>query len=317
MEIIFGKPWILLLFFLIPILVVLHYYFFQHNKKKAMKFSNFSAMKRVTGTRLITKNTTQLIIRILTLSILILAFSQPVIWYDSDVSITDYVIAIDSSASMTSQDVIPNRLQVSKQAAASFLSRLDSKTNIGVISFSGVTYIKTPMTTDISKVLNAINDVDIELSGGTDIGAALITATNLLMPSDKTKAIILITDGSDTAGVFVEESIDTAMNYVKSNNIIVHTIAVGSGLSNAGYLQDIGLPALYDRETLKKISSDTGGTYYEVKNTAEIATAFQDIENKNEKGRDKFEIYNIFFILSFILLLVEWVLINTRFRPLP
>lgn len=317
MEIIFNKPLILLLFFLIPIMIILHYYFFQHNKKKAIRFSNFSAMKRVTGTTLITKNTTQLIIRIITLSLLILAFSQPIIWYDSDVSITDYVIAIDSSASMTSQDVLPNRLQVSKQAASSFLSKLEAQTKIGVVSFSGVAFIKSPMTTDITKTLNAISDIDIELSGGTDIGAALITSTNLLTPSDKTKAIVLITDGSDTAGVFVDESVDTALNYVRSNNIIVHTIAIGSGMSNVGYLQDIGLPALYDRETLKRISSITSGSYYEVKNTAEIASAFVDIVNKSEEGRAKFEIYNLFFIISFILLLIEWGVLNTRFRSIP
>lgn len=317
MEIIFNKPLILLLFFLLPVLVILHYYFFQHNKKKAIKFSNFSAMKRVTGVKLITKNTSQLILRLVTLSILILAFSQPTIWYDSDVSITDYVIVIDSSASMTSIDVLPNRLQVAKQAASSFLSKLDAKTKIGVVSFSGVSFVKTPMTTDESKILNAISNIEIELSGGTDIGAALITATNLLTTEQKTKSIILITDGSDTAGIFVDESTDTALTYVQANNIIVHTIAIGSGLSNVGYLQDIGLPALYDRESLKRISTATGGTYYEVKSTAEIASAFSDIENKTEEGSDKFELYNLFFIISFVLLLVEWVLLNTKFRSIP
>jgi Ca-activated chloride channel family protein len=317
MEIIFNKPLALLLFFIIPVIIILHYYFFQHNKKKAMKFSNFSAMKRVTGTKLITKNTSQLILRITLLSFLILAFSQPVIWYNSDVSITDYVIAIDSSASMTSQDVLPNRLQVSKQAASSFISKLDGKTSIGVISFSGVSFVKSPMTEDISKIQNAISDIDIELSGGTDIGSAMITSANLLMPSSKTKAIILITDGSDTAGVFVDESIETALNYVVSNNIIVHTISIGSGISNAGYLQDIGLPALYERESLKLISERTGGSYYEVKSTAEIASAFLDLNNKTEEGKAKFEIYDLLFVLSFVLILIEWILLNTRFRSIP
>ncbi len=317
MEVIFYNPFMLLLLLFVPLLVILHFYFFQHNKKRAMKFSNFAAMKHVTGTKLITKNTYQLVIRLAIVVFMILAFSQPTVWYESDVSITDYVIAIDSSASMVSQDVLPNRLEVSKQAASTFLSRLDAKTNIGLLSFSGVSYIKSPMTTDIQAVRTKISEIDIELSGGTDIGAALITATNMLMPTDKTKAVVLITDGSDTAGIFVEESIETALNYVRENSILVHTIAIGSGQANAGYLTEINLPATYDRDTLQFISETTGGSYYEVKSTAEIATAFSDIENQNEKGRDKFEVFNLFFIIGFILLLIEWVLLNTRFRSIP
>jgi Ca-activated chloride channel homolog len=317
MEIRFNNPMILLLFLLIPIMIFLHYYFFQHNKKKAIRFSNFSAMKRVTGTKLITKNTSQLILRIIILSMLILAFSQPVIWYTSDVSITDYVIAIDSSASMTSTDVLPNRLQVSKQAASSFVSGLSAKTNIGVISFSGISFIKSPMTDDVSRISRSISDIDIELSGGTDIGSALITSANMLTPGTKTKSIILITDGSDTAGVFVEESMDIALSYVKSNNIIVHSIAIGTGMTSVGYLESFELPALYEKESLQRISSETGGTFYEVKSTSEIAQAFLDISNRTEEGRAKLELINIFFIISFILILVEWGLLNTQFRSIP
>ena len=317
MEIIFNNPLMLLLLFTIPILVILHYYFFQHNKKKAIRFSNFSAMKRITGTKLITKNTTQLILRSVSLTFLIFAFSMPIIWYESDISITDYVIAIDASASMTNTDVLPNRLEVSKQAASSFLSKLDSKTNIGVVSFAGVTFVKSPLTTRISSVQEAISNIDIELSGGTDIGAAMITSTNILTPGDKTKSIILITDGSDTAGAFVDESVETALNYVISNNIIVHTISIGSGLGTAGYLENSGLPAVYDSDSLKMVSSSTGGKHYEVKNTAEIASAFLDIDLQSEQGRDSFDLFNLFFVIGFILILFEWTLLNTKFRTIP
>ena len=169
----------LLWLFLIPILIILHYYFFEHNKKKAMRFSNFSAMKRVTGTHLITKNTTQLVLRLLVIMLFIVSSSQPIAWYETDVAQNDYVIAIDASASMVSQDVLPNRLDVAKQAANLFVKNIKENTNFAIVSFSGTTFIKSALTNDKSIITKSIDNIDIELSGGTDIGSALITATNL------------------------------------------------------------------------------------------------------------------------------------------
>jgi len=317
MEIMLKNPVMLVLFLLVPLLIVLHYYFFEHNKKKAMKFANFSAMKRVTGTHLITKNTNQLILRIVIFSILILSAAHPVIWYEGKSSMSDYVIAIDSSASMVAEDVLPDRLTVAKQAASSFIDSLDSHTQIGLISFSGVSLIKSPMTADTIGLKQEISNINIELSGGTDIGGALITATNLLITSEKSKAIILITDGSDTSGVFIDESVDTSLDYITKNHVIVHTIGIGTGLAKAGYLEGSDLRAVYDKDTLRKIAEITGGKSYEVKSTAEIAAAFKDIKSNTEETKISYDASGILMAFTLILLFFEWALLNTKFRALP
>jgi len=317
MEIVFKTPYMLLLLLLVPFLIILHYYFFEHNKKKAMRFANFTALKRVTGTHLITKNNTQLILRVIIVIFIILSSAQPVLWYKGKESITDYVIAIDASASMISEDVIPDRLTVAKQAASSFVDSLDAQTNIGLISFAGVSFVKLPLTNDLRKVKEAINLLNIELTGGTDIGAALVTATNLLNPGDKSKAVILITDGSDTAGTFVEESLDTSLEYVANNQIIVYTIGIGTGSATAGYLGDTNLRATIDKDTYQMISDRTNGEYYEIKNTAEIAAAFQKIGNLSEEAQVAFDSAFFLLAIAFVLLFVEWGLLNTRFRAVP
>ena len=282
-----------------------------------MKFANFTALKRVTGTHLITKNTAQLILRVIIVILIILSSAQPVIWHKGKESITDYVIAIDASASMISDDVLPDRLTVAKQAASSFINSLDAQTKVGLISFAGVSFVKSPLTTDLRQVQESLNNIDIELAGGTDIGAALVTATNLLNPGKKSKAIILITDGSDTAGTFVEESLNTALNYVANNQIIVYTIGIGTGSAKAGYLGDTNLRATVNKDTFETISTRTGGKYYEIKNTAEIAAAFQNIENLSEEAEVAFDSSFLLLAIAFILLFVEWGLLNTKFRPIP
>jgi Ca-activated chloride channel homolog len=317
MEIILKNPIMLVLFLFLPVLIVLHYYFFEHNKKRAMRFANFSAMKRVTGTHLITKNTNQLILRIVIFSILILSAAHPIIWYEGKSNTFDYVIAIDSSASMVAEDVLPDRLTVAKQAAISFVDSLDSQTQIGLVAFSGVSTIKSPLTTDMTTLKQQLTNINIELSGGTDIGGALITSTNLLMPSEKTKTIILITDGSDTSGVFIDESVDTSLDYITKNHVIVNTIGIGTGLTKAGYLENSDLKAVYDKDTLSKIAEVTGGKFYEVKNTADMATAFKDIKSNPEKTKISYDAAGILMAFTLILLFFEWALLNTKFRALP
>lgn len=315
MEIIIKEPIYLLLLLVIPIMIFLHYYFFEHIKKKAMKFSNFSAMKRVTGVTLITKNNSQLILRIIIFILLIISLSNPIIFLEKETSLSNYVIAIDSSASMLSDDVKPDRLTVAKEAASFFVDNLESKAKVAIISFTGISFIKSRLTDNKVDIKNAIKDINVELTGGTDIGGALVTAINILSNSEENKAkvIILISDGSDTAGVFIDESIDNALDYVKKNNVIVHTIGIGSG-EGKGY---IDLLPIYDSETLKKISETTGGNFYEVKSTSDITSAFKDLEIKKEKLKQPTELKNYIFISSLILLLFEWFLLNTKFRALP
>jgi Ca-activated chloride channel homolog len=317
MEIVIKNPVMMILLLFVPLMIVLHYYFFEHIRRRAMKFSNFSAMKRVTGTHLITKNTSQLVIRVIVVVFLVFSAAWPVIWYEGDASITDYVIAIDASASMLSQDVLPDRLTVAKQSAANFVNSLDAHTQVGLITFSGISFIKTPITSNLHSVREAINKVDIELASGTDIGGAMVTSTNLLVTGEKSKAIILITDGSDTAGSFVDDSLELAIDYAKSHHVVVHTVGIGSGLARPGYLQDSGLLAIYDTSELRNIAESTGGRFYEVKSSAELAAVFMDIERTTEKSKLPFELAPYLMAAAFILLIVEWGLLNTRFRAIP
>ncbi|MEM4397626.1 MAG: VWA domain-containing protein [Candidatus Woesearchaeota archaeon] len=313
MEIILKEPLYLLFLLALPIMIFLHYYFFEHIKQKAMKFSNFSAMKRVTGTKLITKNNLQLILRILIFILFIFSLSQPFIFIEKEISDSDFVIAIDISASMLSDDVKPNRLTVAKESASIFIDSVDS--NFGLVAFSGVSFIKSKLTNDKIKLKQLLQELDVELSGGTDIGSALINSINLLENSNENrgKTIILITDGSDTAGSFVEESIDNALEYVKKSNVIVHTIGIGTGLGKSY----IDLNPIYDKRTLERIAETTGGNFYEVKTTSEIASAFKDIKINKIKSNVPYELKNNLFILGIILLFFEWFLLNTRFRALP
>lgn len=310
MEIVFQQPLMLYLLLFIPFIIILHYYFYQHNKKKAMKFSNFSAMKRVTGTNLITKNSSQLALRVIVITLIVLSASRPEIYYEAELLISNYVIAVDTSASMSSHDIFPTRLDMAKKISEELVKRLDAK--VAVMSFSGVSYIKQPLTLEKANLMIALSSIDVDPSSGTDIGSALITAVNML--PEGAKSIILLSDGSDTAGIYVDENLQHALNYIKKNNAVANTIAIGSGEIGAAY---VDLPAVYDFSTLKKISEDTNGMYFEVKNEDEIEKVFELLDNKTEIVLIPYDLSAVLFFTGFIALLIEWLLLNTRFRTIP
>ena len=232
----FENPMYLWYLLSIPLLIYTHFYLLRRSKTRAIKFANFEALKRVTGEKLLTKNITILIIRILILICVIIAASGAVFWYEGRVNRNDFVIAIDISASMSAKDVLPTRLEAANQTAIDFVNNLKSKSSIGIISFSGTTFIDTVPIDNKDSIRKTIDNIEIAKTGGTDIAGAIITGTNLLLNSEKGKTIMLITDGSNTVGAFIKEGIENSIDYATKNHVVVHTIGVGSETGPIGYL---------------------------------------------------------------------------------
>ncbi|MBN1503372.1 VWA domain-containing protein [Candidatus Woesearchaeota archaeon] len=318
MEISFQSPYYLILLVSIPLLVITHYYSLKHTKRKAMKFANFEALKRVTGEHLITKNITLLIIRVLFLIVLVIGLARPVFWYRGKSNHNDFVIAIDMSASMTAEDVLPNRLEAAKESAKVFVDSLDSRTKLGLVAFAGVSFIESPLTIDINEVKRQIGNLDIMTAGGTDLGGALITSTNLLLSGDKAKSIILLTDGSDTSGFAVDENIDFGLDYLRKSHITLYAIGIGTEQGDFGNLpEELEITYSYDEEELKNMAEATGGKFFEATNNEELLYAFSEINSLTEEGNLSIDLSVAFLTISLILIFIEWGMINTKFRAVP
>jgi len=314
----FDNPIYLWYLLSIPLLIYTHFYLLRHTKAKAMKFANFEALKRVTGERLITKNIIILIIRVLILTCIIIAASGAVFWYEGRVNENDFVIAIDISASMAAQDVEPTRLEAAKRAASDFINNLKSKSSIGIVSFSGTTFIDSVLIDNKDSLKKTIENIDIAKVGGTDIAGAIITSTNLLLNSDKGKTIVMISDGSNTAGAFIEDSIKNSIDYASKNHVVVHTIGVGSETGPIGYLPEYyNISAVYNENVLKQISNQTNGYYFKAMNQDELKQAYKDISKAAKKGFIPVKLSYGLMLVALILLFLEWGLISTRFRRIP
>ena len=137
----------------------------------------------------------------------------------------EVVIALDVSNSMLAQDYSPNRLERAKLAIARIVDKLRDD-RIGLVVFAGGAYVQLPVTTDYVSAkmfLNSISTESVPVQG-TALGEAINTsARSSSAQSEKSRAIIVITDGENH-----EDDPVAAAKQAAEMGIRVFAIGVGS-----------------------------------------------------------------------------------------
>lgn len=307
MEFSFSHPQYLILLFLIPLIFTIHFFSFNYKKKVALKFANFRAIANVQGVDFFSKNVVILILSVLFILSLVFAVSGLTIHILREATSFSFVMAIDSSLSMSANDLVPDRMTAAKETAKIFVDETSADTKMGIISFSGGSYIERELTANKDEIKRAIENIELHTYGGTDLFDAVFTSVNLLA-SEQNKAIILLSDGQINAG----NDIDTIVYYANKNQVIVHVIAMGT---KAGGIMGTILSKL-DEDNLKAIAYNTGGIYFTAESGQDLSTAFTEILQKTErKVSIKLDTYLLFFCLFLFVLI--FFLINTRYMNFP
>lgn len=317
MEITFTKPIYLFLLSAVPLLIVIHFFSLQYAKMRAIRLANFEALKRALsgqkiGRHLISKNLTILMIRCFTIIFLVLSAAGPVLWYSTQSGNQNYVLALDASGSMLADDIKPTRLEAAKQSAILFASKLEEKTEIGVVSFSGMSYVDQRLTKDYLEISTAIEDITIKSTHGTAIGDALKTSANLILAKEKPGVIILLTDGREN--VASADEIDKVIEYLNKEHITVN--AIGIGTKSGGSIPGLDVMSSIDESALEQIASKTGGQYFRAEDEFTLRNAYESIV-KESSSKEPFELGVIFILLAIGSLFNEWGLLSTKFRTVP
>lgn len=315
----FEHPEFFLLLIALPLLVITHYFLFKFTRKKAMRFANLKTLKRVSGERIMSWNLPVLALRIFAITAVVMALAAPTWWFEAQGQRTEYVIAIDASASMTATDISPSRIDAAKQQAVRFVDELNATTRIGVVSFAGTTRIEQRPTTDLVAVQKAIEGITIAPASGTDIGGALITATNLLAASSHGRAIILYTDGSTTTGTHIDDPLLEGVRAAREENTVIHAVGLGSvGEAPAGYLPSLyNITAVFSAEDLEFVTNQTGGAFVQASNAEELDAAYENLQSSSFDTLQPRPLGTAFLLVALLLLFIEWGLINTRYRFIP
>ena len=178
----------------------------------------------------------------------------------------EIMICLDVSNSMLAQDYSPDRLSRAKLAISRIVDKLQGD-RIGLIIFAGSSFVQLPITTDYVSAKMFLNSIDPQSVPvqGTAIGDAIFTAAkSFSVQSEKSRAIIVITDGENHE----DDAVDAARQ-VAETGIRVHTIGVGSVQGqpipkDGDLLKDKDgniVVTRLDEDTLKKIASVGNGAY--------------------------------------------------------
>lgn len=233
----------------------------------------------------------------------------------------DIMIALDISESMLLEDFSPNRLEAAKKVAKKFVQgRMNDR--IGMVIFAGEAFSLCPLTTDYQLLYDYLDEIrqNMITKPGTAIGSAISVAINRMRESEsKSKVMILISDGENTAG-----NIDpiTAAQLARAFNIKIYTIGVGKDgkipmgkdiFGNTQYIESV-----LNETTLRKIASLGDGRFFRASSSSALANIFARI-NKYEKAeiketrfKDTKDYYDI-YIKWAVVFFFGWLLLKSTF----
>lgn len=266
---------------------------------KTLKFANFEAIARVKGIDLYSKNIMLLIFNIFFAVLLVFSLAGLTLHKEMKTSDFSFVIAIDNSESMSATDLAPNRLAAAKETAEGFVDNLPYESQLGIISFSGNSRIEQALTRNKQEAKFAIGNIEISDVKGTDIYEAISNSMQVF-EEEKNKAVVILSDGQINVG-----NIKEVIDYAKYNEILIHTMGIGTVV---GGEVSYGFSKL-DEESLKSLAYNTGGKYFNVKNTQELEKSFSDIIKETQKlGKIDLSFYLIIAVI--ILFIIKEFLLS-------
>jgi Ca-activated chloride channel family protein len=281
-----------------------------------MRFGNYETLQKVAGNNFLKTSNIIFITRILALTLLVIGISNPVIVSEVTQADSDYVLAVDSSSSMLSGDLDPNRLEASKRISKQFVSDLGNETKVGIVSFSGKANKETEMNSDIDKVKQSIDKIQIGSTAGTAIGDALSMSVSMLAGNSRPKTVVLITDGRNNAGSSVDDAVEIGIK----QNVTVNTIGIGERNDSLSEFETVdgqnASRAVYpnlNTTQLSMISNRTGGKFVTASNETQLRNALINLE----KSKSENDISRIFILLAAAVLLLEWLLGSTKYNVIP
>ncbi|MBI2571400.1 MAG: VWA domain-containing protein [Candidatus Schekmanbacteria bacterium] len=328
----FADPWLLLLLVLLPGLVALP---LLRQTTAAVRFSSLHRFKRIGPSRSLLVRRGILSLRYLSLALLVVAAARPQVGHKPRVIRTegvDIILAVDTSGSMRALDLEWNgkrrtRLEVVKDVVSEFI-RAREDDRLGLVVFGQEAFTQCPLTLDHGVLLQFIEQLEIGMAGDrTAIGSGIGVAANRLKKlSAKSKVIILLTDGRNNAGSLTPAK---AAEIAKTLSIKVYTVAAG-GTEPAPFLEEtiFGKRYVYqdvdiDETGLREIATVTNGKYFRATDAASLRDVYREIDGleRTEVEMKAFMEYDEkltwFALPALLLVIVETVLLHTRYRKIP
>jgi len=269
----FAQPiWILIGLLSCLGIYLLQRIFAQKRQRGLESFAARGLLGRLTDNVSTTKRTLKLFLLLAGIFCCFLALARPQYghhWQEVKRKGIDILFGIDTSLSMSTEDVQPNRLSRAKLAILDFVDQL-SGDRVGLLPFAGSAFLLCPLTVDYLAFEESLQAVDTSIipQQGTSLAEAIRTAEAVLHNDANHKILILITDGESLQGDAISAAEEAA-----AQDMTVFTVGVGTPAGELipvqqngrrEFIKDEGgnfVVSKLDEEALRAIARATAGIY--------------------------------------------------------
>ncbi len=317
-----------MLLLLIPVFFVIQALVLKFRAKRLRRFGDQALVEKLMPSYSKAKVWLRLSLFAIAFMFFILGISRPqmgAILKEHKTRGAEVMVVLDVSNSMLAQDYSPNRLERAKLAISRMVDKLRDD-RIGLIVFAGNSFVQLPITTDYVSAkmfLSSISTESVPIQG-TAMGEAISTALrSFSAQSDKSRAIIVITDGENH-----EDDPVAAARQAAELGVRVFTIGVGSPqgtmipMGDGQYLEDRdGNPVVtrLDDKVLQEVADAGKGLYVHAGNrefgldpVIEEISRMDDEEYNSILFEEYDELYMYFLAVAFFFLVLEMLIGDRR-----
>ncbi len=183
---------------------------------------------------------------------------QPIVFFRNEAQAISVVVMLDTSASMT------GTIPLLRAAAEQFLIRLLPADKARVGAFNDKIQFSARFTSDRDELVGDIKDLDY--GNSTKLYDALAASIDELKPIEGRRVVLVFTDGDDTSSNI---GLGTVIDRAREDDVMVYAIGLQSVFFNGQRM----VRSRPDRG-LKKLADETGGGYFELDKTSDLAPTF-------------------------------------------
>ncbi len=183
---------------------------------------------------------------------------QPIVYFENVIQPISVVVMLDTSGSMTGS------ISLLKQAAEQFLLRLLPADQGRVGAFNDKIEISAHFTKNRDELIGDVKELDF--GNGTRLWDAVLTSIDELKGIEGRRVVLVFTDGDDTAS---RTRFGTVVDRARADDAMIYAIGLESN-----YFDGQRMVRSEPDSGLRKIADETGGGYFELKKTADLAPTF-------------------------------------------
>lgn len=326
----FVWPSMLWLLLALPLLVALYVWVLRRKRKTTVRLASIHIARLAAGPGPGWRRHLPPALLLAALAALLLAVARPTAVLTLPLSERTIMLAMDVSGSMRAEDVKPNRLAASQEAAKAFVSSLPREVRVGVVAFAGTAAVVQAPTDSRDDVIKAIER--FQLQRGTATGSGIILSLATLFPDDgieiqhvtgqknfpdsrpiakkeprpftpvapgsyNSAAVIMLTDGQRTTG---PDPLDAA-KMAAERGIRVYTVGIGTTSGEVIGFEGWSMRVRLDEETLKNISLLTHGEYFYAGTAEDLKKVYESLGSRMVVERKETEVTALFAALGALL----------------